>query len=329
MRLLTVQILLVCALIVALILLGSPIGEERLDIALSDLIGVSGILAGILMAYLSAKVFQTRGERLLREGEVIQLSNKLTAFRKVLYRIVNSDRFWVRYSDITALKHQRRLRALGDLPGDPGNESRTQNDSKKNRDWHSGTISLFLSMETIVEERSSPSAWAFDPSYEPKYSLRQLDRMLEATNQIWYFLDGRYHKHMLDMIDSSGIHQMFVRDVNSLLAQIDPEYEEGDFSRLYLAKLGSVFYSTHIPKLMHMLHLNRSGLPRAVRYLFCGLVVVMVFGVVIPMLLQSASINSLMRYYSFVICVTAAISGVLGLLIVLFGLLKNELDVEL
>ena len=56
----------------------------------NNLITVSGIFAGIVVAYLSAMLFQIREERENYQIKLNHLADKLTNYRKILYMVMKS-----------------------------------------------------------------------------------------------------------------------------------------------------------------------------------------------------------------------------------------------
>lgn len=327
MRLIEIQVLVIVALVTAILLTHFPVSFSRAETVLSDLMGVSGIIAGIMIAYLSAKIFQIRGERLKRAEEIRQLSLKLTAFRKLLYRVINSHEFWVRHSDISSFKARRRKIEYADLHDYESDDEAVSSFWSGSEKWHSATIDLFLSMEAIIDEKNAPQTWAFDPAYEPNYSLGQLQKYWHPSNQIWYYLDGRYGKHMRGMINDEGINIMYQSDLPELASRIDPKYKEEDSARMLLAAIGSDFHLIYIPKLAELTHLNTRELPRPVLLLFTSLVLIMVFGVIFPLTIQSMMLELSTTRGLIVICVSAVITSVVGLLALLFNLLNIEVSV--
>ncbi len=95
---------------VALALLFSlfPAPAERILNIQNYLITVGGIMSAFVIAYLASKVFDVRRERSVIKAELDVLSEKLTLFRKLLFYVMKSNDFWVRFDDIAKFKQSFR-----------------------------------------------------------------------------------------------------------------------------------------------------------------------------------------------------------------------------
>jgi hypothetical protein len=327
-RLIKLQILAIIALLTAIVLVNYPIPTDQISTAFSDLMEVSGIISGILIAYMSAKVFQIRNERLERSEKIKDISDKLTAFRKILHRVVNSQDFWEAYSDIREFKNEYTEATYFDLHDFERESEAAEALWTGGNRWHSSSIDLFLSIEAIIDDDNEPIAWTFDAGYEPTYSLDQLRNYVEPSNQIWYYLYGRYRKHMQGMINDNEIHVMYQSDLSELVARIDPEYKEEEFTRHLLADIGADFHAVYLPKLLKLTRLNTRGVTQNTALLFINLSVIIIFGVLIPLLTQSTSFSRPIELALFIFCMSAVITNIIGLLVLLLQLINDELNIR-
>ncbi|MDD7885200.1 hypothetical protein [Flavivirga sp. 57AJ16] len=83
-----------------------PAPDDRILNIQNYLITVGGIMSAFIIAYLSAKLFNLKTDRNNRQLQVDKLGERLTAFRQLMYFIMNSHDFWNRYSDIAKFKKE-------------------------------------------------------------------------------------------------------------------------------------------------------------------------------------------------------------------------------
>jgi len=95
--------LLVIGLIFAVLLVKHPAPHDRILNIQNYLITVGGIISAFVIAYLSAKIFNIKADRHTRQHAIDKLGERLTAFRQMLYFVMHSRDFWVRYNDIDLL----------------------------------------------------------------------------------------------------------------------------------------------------------------------------------------------------------------------------------
>lgn len=319
------QILIVVGLVLTLLFLNYPAPDDRILIIQSYLITVSGVISAFVIAYLSAKLFNLKTDRDTRQVQIDKLGDRLTAFRQMMYFIMKSSDFWIRYSDIKSFKNKYpnfdyyRLRGVGD-------------DELRKKFWFEeeeishNTITLYLAMEVIYgKEDNAFLPWAYDRTATCRYTIDDLSKYHEPSNQIWYFLEGRYAKHGKGLFNNEGLSMLFQENFKELLARADLKHKGKDFNRHIIADLGTEFYEYVIPKMVELINQN-TGIPKSLLKTFYSLLSIMLFGVIMPLVLQSilvsASLNSFLTL-SFVGLTTLSL---LYFLFEFYDLLKDELN---
>lgn len=271
-----------------LLFVSAPAPPDRMLNIQNYLITVGGIISAFVIAYLSTKVFDVRRERSAIKAKLDVLSDKLTLFRKLLFYVMKSRDFWVRYDDIAKFKK--------DFPNFDFQRMRTMGpDPERQRFWDSelshNTIDLYLAMEAITGEldRMETIPWIHDPNASFNYSLDQLGSYFEPSNQIWYFLDGRYNKHGHGRFNDAGLGVWFEGDARDCISRIDESLKGQEFNRRILARIASDFHGKHFPQMYALIREN-IGVPRILSASFRSLFVIMLFGVLLPIVLQSISV---------------------------------------
>lgn len=321
-------IILIIISIVVLVLLSFPISAKQVKTLFSDLITTSGIISGIAIVYLATKIFQIRNERIERASKIHDLSLKLTAFRKIVYFFLHSYDFWVSHSDIMEFRKIYLAKRSGKLNNSEIHEEYINILWSGDEDWHRSSIDLYMSMETIVDETDSNHGFPFDPGYEPEYSVQQIDKYWNPTNVIWYYLFGRYYKHMNGMVNDDRINRIYESDMHNYATRISPKYRNHKIDHVLVAKISADFYSVYLPKLKQLSLLNLKGPPKSSLLIYSALVLIALFGVILPLIMQSISLEGSITYALSVVCVTAVITGILGVLLLIFNVLIDEIKIE-
>jgi hypothetical protein len=253
-------------------------------------ITVSGIISGIVIAYLASKLFNLKQERELRQREINKYSIKLTHFRRILYCIMHSHEFWKYRNQVDIFKEKYpglNFELLHDQNiQDKKLEELANNFLLKNTELNYTTIDLFLAMESIYGDPKRQT-WIYDRTIHFNYSLEDLYRFMMPSNQIWYFLEGRYAKHTEGQINDQGIWVLFKDNLRDYISQIDSKFKDKKIDRHLLADLGTEFYSFYLPKMIELTELNQAPLPKTFLIIFWNLIVIFVIGVILPLFIQS------------------------------------------
>lgn len=268
-----------------------PAPSERILNIQNYLITVGGIISAFVIAYLSGKIFNLRNERENRQVEINKYSEKLTNFRRLLYYVMKSRDFWVRYNDIAAFKKKYPGLNYERLHSQQGDDELSRKFWLEEEELSSSTVDLYLAMEAIygdIEDGVMP--WATDKSVSFNYSLDEIAKYYDPSNQIWYYLDGRFAKHGAGRFNDTGIWRLYESNANQAMAKIDTIYNGKEFHRLVLAEIGSEFYALYLPKLFELTEKD-TGIPRSLLKTFYSLFAIMIFGVLLPIIIQSINIS--------------------------------------
>jgi hypothetical protein len=284
-------ILLIVGLLLTFLFWKYPAPHDRILNIQNYLITVGGIISAFVIAYLSAKIFSLKTDRENRQVKIDKLSERLTAFRQLLYFVMKSNKFWVKYNDIAKFKKEYpgfdydRLRGSGE---DPLRQKFWLDEEHISQN----TISLYSAMEAIYDSEDNVLIpWAYEKAVSVRYSIEDLSKYHEPCNQIWYYLDGRYGKHGSGLFNDEGLSVLFYENYKELVAIADIKHKGKDFHRLVLADLGTKFYEYIIPKMAELIAQN-TGVPKGILKTFYSLLSIMLFGVIFPIILQSISVSN-------------------------------------
>lgn len=272
-----------------------PAPADRIINIQNYFITVSGIISGIIIAYLATKIFNIKQEREQRQITIEKLSAKLTNFRRVLYYVLKSSNFWIEHQSLRRFKKDFSTLTYDQLhnQGENRSEEVDRYYDFENRKYISDTTAdLYLAMEAIYGEVviEDTSDWVYARNIHFDYTVESLNYMIWPANQIWYYLDGRYHKHTEGQINDQGISTLYRDSLNESIASIDTKFQNKDFDRKLLASVSTEFYTNYIPMLIELTNRNRASLPSAVTNLFWTLVSIFCLGVIFPLFIQCLTI---------------------------------------
>jgi len=249
----------------------------------TNIITVSGIFAGFVIAYIAAKIFQIRSEREKLKIDINFLSAKLTNFRKLLYFVVGSDNFFVRRSDIS--KYERKYNKAG-YESIHYNEGPNQDADKfwlEEKELSRTTIDIYLSIKAIIDDKNTTPLWIYDRDITFDYTLKQIQKYYEPSSQIWYYLEGRYEKHAKGLINDKDFNLSDVNRIRELASLIDQKFKNRDVDKNLIADLGNEFYEIYLPRLYELTEKIQLGLPKGLRLLVISISLIMLFGVILPL----------------------------------------------
>jgi hypothetical protein len=300
--------------------------SDELHNAQNNLISASGILAGILIAFLSTKLFQLADDRNKSKILLNEYADKLTPFRKLLFRIMKSHEFWVYKDHITRFKQaEPRATFLNIHAQDEESSALRQKYWLKEQEppiYHT-TIDLYLAMEEIAASSTKDGYWTYDESVLYEYDLEYLRRAEMPANQIWYYLENRYSKHTVGQINDTGISSYELGELTPLIASIDPMFKGRDFDRHVVAEIGTYFCEKIFPEMIRLTARRAQKLTSAIKNMFLSLIAVLASGVMLPLVLQVLDLGEKERLTT-TLCVTTVIVSLIVFLVDLFGLAMDD-----
>lgn len=299
---------------------GIDIGDTQ-----NNLISASGILAGILIAFLSTKLLQFADNRIKAKLLLNEYADKLTQFRKLLFLLMKSQNFWILKKDVDKFKLEAPDATFHTIHGEgEGSKELRQKfwlSEPENPVDHS-TVDLYLSMEEIAAHKIEDSYWVYDNSLFFDYDLDYLARIQLPSHQIWYYLDCRYAKHGKGRFEDSKFSPFELDDFNILVASIDPKFKARKFNRILIAEIGAYFYEDILPEMIRLNDKSNQRLTKSISLLFLSLTSVLVGGVMFPLLMKILELEYEGLFTA--ICVLVFIVSLFFFLIDLVGVVLDD-----
>ncbi len=309
-----------------------PAPPDRMLNIQNYLITVGGIISAFVIAYLSSKIFSLRSERDTQQMEIDKLSEKLTHFRKLLYYTMKSRDFWNNYDHIAMFKKNYQGLTYERL-----HEQSDEKDELAARFWTEetelalSTIDLYCAMETIsgpvIPEPGYLSTWHINKAVSFDYSIDELGKFSAPCSLIWYYLEGRYAKYGQGHFNDTGIWEPYQSSVIDIMVKINPKYKGKDFHRTILAEIATDFQEFYLPRLLELTRKN-IGVPKSLIRTFNSLLFIMLFGVLLPIILQSLNVRNSVNVFLTLIFVWATSLGLLEFLFGFYNFLYDEVSLR-
>lgn len=292
---------------------------------ISNIITVSGIFAGIVIAYLLSKIFQIRGEREQRKVEIDKYSKKLTSFRKLLHYVMNSYEFWVRWDDIKKFENQYKGVDFDELHNQVGESKNSSRFWLEEKGLSRTTVDLYQSMKAIFDNPDRTPIWVYDRTAEFNYSIDQLRKYYEPSGQIQYYLQGRYAKHTHGLINDKEINRRDVHRIREHASSIDSMFRNQDVDRNLIANVANEFYEIYIPKLLDLTILNHKGMSSGMKQMVISILMILLFGVVIPLLISITPYNIIIGSLIIKLMVSSIVVLLLNFISEFISIMNSEL----
>ena len=290
---------------------------------------LSSIIAGIVIAFLAAKIIQIRQEKIALKPGLWELTRKLHYFRKIIREIYNNDDFWPNglpnyirqnYSDLSYYD----VRDIIDVY-----KKTTKEASKFIQDENFGEIKkqAYLEMKSFfLPERIFDETVSSEFDVDLMYPSRILDKWEEydCGNMIWYLFDNNYVLYV-GQFNFNSFRISKQKEIEVLSKKIDKErYKNIEFGPLLLGKLGSQIYLDIIPQLNRLQHAFEQGLPSIVKFMYSIISLMLVFGVILPVIIKLFDFPIVISFISIVTVLSMTIHFIFRLP----SIMKREIYIE-
>jgi hypothetical protein len=291
----------------------------------TDIISISGFLSGIIIAYLSTKVLQTRTEKITNLPELNQLTQKVHKFRKIINLLVNSD-IWAEglkeflrnnYSSLTI--YEVRKSSYGG--GKPTQQKINFNQDERNT--FGDTLYLYLELKSFIFRDYSYDETLYSEFEVPiYYSSKILKQWIEfdCGGNLWYFFDNKLEVFAEDLKLSKVTSNNRSKIEECALLIDRDKFNDIKFGPKLLAKLGTQFREDIFPKLLKLQLNNEKGLPAIAKYLCIILYLLLSLGVALPLISKIYSLPPIVDILS----VSFLFSIIFYIILSFYFFLNNE-----
>ena len=251
-----------------------------------DVITISGLFSGLIIAYLTARVIQVRQEKLAKLPILDKTTQDLHRIRSIIDKLLHSD-IWPEDTkifvdtDFKDLTHFRVEEAefIGSLP-----DQKVKNFIEDKR--YGGIASLYLDLKSFVSTKhpfdlTVVSEFEVPVYYSPTIVNKWVN--YNSGNSLWYSFQNKWSSYS-QRIDLNNINNIDKEEILKTCLKIDKErYNNMEFTAELLGKIGTQLTAEILPKLQRAQIYMSSDLPQIIKILYFMSGLILIFGVVIPL----------------------------------------------
>jgi len=268
-------------------------------------ISISGFLAAIIMVYLVASAMGLKSNR---EGVIDNLSKitqKMHNFRSIIELLIQS-KMW-----LPGLKEYIDDEFSGlnffDVKEFYKGKSKLAIEFLQENHPYQDTENLYLELKSLLMTSSREKNLPENIKYPKVYNKDIVEKWLEhkCSSGLWYYFGYKYGTFK-EALDYNAVFERHQEKIMTLANAIDSTaFEDSSFNEVFLSKLGEYMSNEVLPKLFQFREKIDRKMPRIIRYLYTIFLLLVVFGVLMPLayLLFSLPTLALIISFSFVISV--------------------------
>ncbi|CAM3385543.1 hypothetical protein [Aequorivita lipolytica] len=277
--------------------------EENLKKLTSIFIGISGVLAAILMVFLATSAMNQKSHKAKIIGKISKTTQKMHNFRTIAELLFNSN-IW-----LSGLKEymEKDFADLSyfDVKEFYKGKSKLAIEFLQETHHYGETENVYLEMKSLLmtspEEKHIPETI----NYPIFYNYRIIEKWVEnkSGSGLWYVFGYKFGNYK-ESLNLEAVFERHQEKILTLANTIDNEvFENSSFNEVFFSKLWEYMTKDVIPKLYQFqVHIKRKT-PRLIYYLYVVFFLLIVFGVLFPItyLMLSFSALAIIIGYSIVI----------------------------
>jgi hypothetical protein len=268
-------------------------------------IGISGVLAALIMIYLAWVAVGLKNVRVLAIDSLSKITQKMHSFRSIIDILLRS-KMWLpglreyiddEFEGLTFFEVKEFYKGKSKLAIEFLQESHNYQD----------TENLYLEMKSILmtspREKQIPESIRYPNMYDKDIVSKWLEH--KCGSGLWYYFGYKFGDFK-ESLDYNAVFERHQEKIMTLANSIDSEvFEDSSFNEVFLAKLGEYMSKEVIPKLVQVQGRTDKQIPSVIRYLYSLFLILALSGVLLPLLfmLFNLSIITLVVSYSLVISV--------------------------
>ena len=288
----------------------TPQFEQKLQDLVSLFIGISGVLSVFIMISLVLFAISLKKNKRFELGSLERINQKMHDFREIIEILVRS-KIWLpglkeyideEFSGLTFFQVKEFYKG----------KSKLAIEFLQEKNNYAGTENLYLELKSLLltdpKQKQIPETILKPDIYKKELVQKWLEH--KCGSGLWYFFGYKYGAYK-DALDLDAVYERHQEKIMTLANSIDNKtFEDSSFNEVFLSKLGEYISNEVIPKLYQIQEKSSESLPSLTRYLYVLLLLLVFFGVLLPLIyvLINLSILFLVVCYAFVISLIFFIS---------------------
>ena len=273
-------------------------------------LSISGFLSAIIMVYLAVSIVDLKKHRNTAVNRLTSITQKMHNFRSIVELLMRS-KMWLpglkeyiddEYDGLTFFEVKEFYKGKSKLAIEFLQESH----------HYADTENLYLELKSLLMTSTKEKKIIVDIAYPESYNRDIVEKWLEhkCGSGLWYYFGYKYgiFKEALNLEAVFERHQDKIMTLANAIDNV--AFEDSSFNEVFLSKLGEYMSKEVMPKLYQIQESMGSKLPKVMRYLYTIFLMLVVFGVLLPIfyLLFNLPVISLMFSYALVVSIIFYIS---------------------
>lgn len=316
---------LICIVLIVLLhkkVVSDPSFKDSLTNLVSLFIAVSVLFSAAIIIYLGVSSISLKKAKSSLIDDLTLYTKKMHAFRTIIELLFRSKIWLPGLKDY--IDHDFEGLTFFEVKEFYKGKSKLAIEFLQENHDYVDTENLYLELKSLLLTSPKEKGVPEDVSYPRFYNKDIVEKWLEhkCGSGLWYFFGYKYGTYK-EALDLNAVFERHQDKIMSLANSIDSEaFEDSSFNEVFLSKLGEYITKEVIPNLYQYQDRSVMQLPPMVSYLYIIFLLLMMFGVLLPLsfLLFSFSILAIIFSFSIVIAVLFFFS------ISLYSFLRKEID---
>jgi len=291
----------------------SPEFDQQLSSLTTIFLSISGFLSAFILAYLALAVIDLKKNRSAGAGSLNTITQKMHDFRSIVELLLHS-KMWLpglkeyideEFENLTFFEVKEFYKGKSKLAIEFLQETHNYGE----------TENLYLELKSLLMSNTRDKKVIDDINYPTIYNKDIVEKWLEhkCGSGLWYYFGFKYGVFK-ESLNLDAVFERHQDKIMTLANTIDSAaFEDSSFNEVFLSKLGEYMSKEVMPKLYQLQETMGSKLPRVIRSLYIIFLILVLFGVLLPVfyLLFNLPIISLIISYALVVSVIFYISTTL------------------
>lgn len=297
--------------------------SETLNNTLQVTMVISGVLSTAIMFYLATIVINLRNQRNSIVSDLDKVTQKMHDFRTIIDLLFRS-KMWLpglkqyldeEYTNLNFFEVKEFYKGYSKVAIEFLQENHPYQD----------TENLYLEFKALLVTSPKEKVVSENIRYPKHYDNAIIEKWLEhkCGSGLWYYFGYKYatFKNALDLEAVYERHQ----DKIMILAQsIDSAaFEDSSFNEVFLSKLGEYMNKEVVSKLHQFQTFAAQKLPKMVNYIFILFIILVLFGVLLPLFYKLFNLDSTFA----VVSIAVTIGVIFYIMTSFYQFLMKEIEV--
>lgn len=284
---------------------------------------ISGVLATAIMFYLATIVINLRNKRNSIVSDLDKVTQKMHSFRNIIDLLYRS-KMWLpglkqyldeEYANLNFFEVKEFYKGYSKLAIEFLQENHPYQD----------TENLYLEFKALLITSPKEKVVSENIRYPRHYDNAIVEKWLEhkCGSGLWYYFGYKFATYK-SALDLDAVFERHQDKIMTLAQSIDSAtFEDSSFNEVFLSKLGEYMNKEVIPKLHQFQTFAAQKLPRMVNSIFSLFVVLVSFGVLLPLLYLLLNLDPTVA----IISVAMTIAVIFYIMTSFYQFLTKEIEV--